>query len=162
MSFKEPSKKPELLSILQNLTRLVLLVAVLGVITAVQLTRPQVFSLEQYFPAKPEVTVLEEAAEDVEKIEGGIHMATGLVYDERFEIVRASCTACHSAKLITQNRMSRENWKKTIVWMQETQKLWDLGPNEDKILDYLAEHYAPKDFGRRKNLEVEEWYMLEL
>ena len=103
-----------------------------------------------------------KSTDAVEKIEGGIHVATGLVYDERFEIVRASCTACHSAKLITQNRMSRENWKKTIVWMQETQKLWDLGPNEDKILDYLAEYYAPKDFGRRKNLDIEEWYMLEL
>ncbi|QTN40025.1 monoheme cytochrome C [Cryomorphaceae bacterium] len=148
--------------ILQNLTRLVLLVGVLGVITAIQLTRPQSFSLDQYFPAQAEVATFEESTDAVEKIEEGIHVATGLVYDERFEIVRASCTACHSAKLITQNRMSRENWKKTIVWMQETQKLWDLGPNEDKILDYLAEYYAPKDFGRRKNLDIEEWYMLEL
>ena len=45
--------------------------------------------------------------------------------------------------------------------MQETQKLWDLGENEDIILDYLAEHYAPEDIGRRKNLENIEWYELD-
>ena len=96
-----------------------------------------------------------------EKIENGIHLATGLVFDDRFDIVRSSCTSCHSAKLITQNRMSRDNWEKTIRWMQETQKLWDLGPNEPMILDYLAEHYAPVSFGRRKNLEITEWYVIK-
>lgn len=48
-----------------------------------------------------------------------------------------------------------------IVWMQETQKLWDLGENEDKILDYLATYLGPEKKGRRAPLEVEEWYVIE-
>ena len=97
---------------------------------------------------------------DDEAVENGIHLATGMAYDENFEIVRANCTACHSAKLITQNRMSRDAWDETIQWMQETQKLWDLGPNHERILDYLEKNYAPNKVGRRQNLEIEEWYWI--
>jgi len=51
-----------------------------------------------------------------------------------------------------------------IRWMQETQNLPDLGEKEAPILDYLAEHYAPEDTGRRPNLDLAsiEWYILEL
>ncbi|MDF9798457.1 hypothetical protein OKW21_003720 [Catalinimonas alkaloidigena] len=90
-----------------------------------------------------------------------IDQATGLVVDEALPLVIGNCTGCHSAKLITQNRASREGWKSMIVWMQETQKLWDLGENEDQILDYLAEHYAAEQTGRRKNLQNIQWYDLE-
>lgn len=90
-----------------------------------------------------------------------IDQATGLVVDDALPIVAGNCTACHSAQLITQNRATREGWKSMIVWMQQTQNLWDLGENEDIILDYLAEHYAPEKAGRRKNLENIEWYNLE-
>lgn len=77
---------------------------------------------------------------------------TGLVVDGAFEIVKANCTACHSAALVTQNRMSRETWLETIRWMQEKQGLWPLMQNEVVILDYLEKHYSPTDSGRRKNL----------
>lgn len=99
-----------------------------------------------------------------ERVENGLHVATGLVYAEGFELVRGTCTACHSAKLITQNRATREGWEQMIRWMQKTQNLWDLGANEPIILDYLAAHYAPEEIGRRANLDVEaiEWYLLEL
>ncbi|MEK6478230.1 hypothetical protein WJR50_11865 [Catalinimonas sp. 4WD22] len=90
-----------------------------------------------------------------------IDQATGLVVDESLPLVVGNCTGCHSAKLITQNRASREGWKSMIVWMQETQKLWDLGENEDEILDYLAEHYAPEQQGRRENLQNIQWYDLK-
>lgn len=95
-------------------------------------------------------------------IENGIHIATGLAYDENFQLVRALCTSCHSAKLITQNRATREGWKDMIVWMQKTQKLPDLSTAEPIVLDYLAKHYAPEDIGRRSNLDMEsiEWYVL--
>lgn len=86
---------------------------------------------------------------------------TGLVVDDALPLVRGNCVGCHSAKLITQNRATREGWKSMIVWMQETQKLWDLGENEDEILDYLAKHYAPEQVGRRQNLKNVEWYDLE-
>jgi hypothetical protein len=74
---------------------------------------------------------------------------TGLVIGEHYEIVRAHCTACHSGKLVTQNRMTRENWLTTIRWMQKSQGLWPLGAQESKILDYLELHYSPIESSRR-------------
>ena len=47
----------------------------------------------------------------------GIHIASGMVYDENFDVVKATCTSCHSSKLIIQNRATREGWKDMIVWM---------------------------------------------
>ncbi len=75
-------------------------------------------------------------------------------------LVIANCTGCHSGKLVTQNRATREGWTNMIRWMQRTQNLKDLGEDEQKILDYLTENYAPTEQGRRANLEVEEWYDL--
>ena len=105
-----------------------------------------------------------KAEDDYDRIENGIHVMTGLKVDKGWQIVRGTCTACHSAKLVTQNRATREGWKKMIVWMQETQNLWDLGEQEDLILDYLAANYAPEEAGRRPNLDLAEveWYILEL
>lgn len=77
---------------------------------------------------------------------------SGFVIDTGFEIVKANCIACHSAALVTQNRMNRETWLETIRWMQKTQGLWPLAANEPIILDYLTKHYSPTDTGRRKNL----------
>ena len=74
---------------------------------------------------------------------------TGFVIGEHYEIVRAHCTACHSAKLVTQNRMTRENWLITIRWMQKSQGLWPLGAQQPKILDYLETHYSPLAISRR-------------
>jgi len=103
---------------------------------------------------------VEANKEDYDKVENGIHLATGFIDDEGMQATIQNCTACHSAKLVTQNRMSREGWKAAIVWMQETQNLWDLGVNEELILNYLSKNYAPTDKGRRQNLEVAEWYEL--
>lgn len=99
-------------------------------------------------------------AED-DRVVDGIHLATGLVVDSGFVQVKASCLACHSSRLITQNRADRAGWEKMIRWMQQTQNLWDLGPNEGIILDYLAKHYAPQNTGRRAPLTDIEWYVLE-
>ncbi|GAB3892738.1 hypothetical protein GCM10028803_05910 [Larkinella knui] len=89
--------------------------------------------------------------------------ATGLVVDERLNLVVAQCTACHSSKLILQNRFTRDGWKEKIRWMQRTQKLWDLGETEPVVLDYLVKYYGPeqKTFdGRRKPLPTVQWYKL--
>ncbi len=108
------------------------------------------------------------AADTVEtsgdRVVDGIHVATGLVYADGFEAVRKNCTGCHSGKLVTQNKATREGWEETIRWMQATQGLWNLGDSETQILDYLATHYAPEQTGRRSNLDVDaiEWYILEL
>ncbi|GAB3273092.1 hypothetical protein GCM10027347_45210 [Larkinella harenae] len=89
--------------------------------------------------------------------------STGLVADEHLTLVVAQCTACHSSKLILQNRFTRDGWKEKIRWMQRTQKLWDLGESEPVILDYLVKYYGPeqKAFdGRRRPLPPVSWYKL--
>lgn len=98
-----------------------------------------------------------------EPVENGIHLATGLIHAEGFELVRANCVGCHSAQLIVQNRNNREGWAQLIEWMQETQGLWDLGQQQDPILTYLSTHYAPQYQSRRPSLQLSEsdWYLLE-
>lgn len=98
---------------------------------------------------------------DLADVKDGIHTPTGLKADENFDLVISNCTPCHSAKLITQNRATREGWENTIVWMQETQNLWDLGDNKEKIISYLARNYAPDQQGRRRLLENIKWYELK-
>lgn len=93
-------------------------------------------------------------------VENGIDVESGLIVDEHYELVKGTCSACHSINLVTQNSATREGWKDLIVWMQKTQKLWDLGDNEVLILDYLEKNYAPKEQGRRAPLKDVEWYEL--
>ncbi|MFQ5451518.1 MAG: hypothetical protein ACE5E9_12895 [Nitrospinaceae bacterium] len=57
------------------------------------------------------------------------------------QLVEETCTACHSARIILQNRMTRKRWDETLTWMQEKQGLPELKPGVRKqILDYLAKH----------------------
>ena len=106
-----------------------------------------------------EYVVVEEIDED--KIENGIHVRTGLIDAEGLMEVVNNCTNCHSAKLVTQNRMNAERWAATIDWMQETQNLWDLGGNEEIIINYLVTNYPPQKKGRRQVLTNIDWYELE-
>jgi hypothetical protein len=102
------------------------------------------------------------AVADAPKIVDGKDVLTGLLAGEGLLEVKANCLSCHSAKLITQNRFTRAGWHAKIVWMQETQGLWDLGENEPFILDYLAEHYASEArASRRQPLTNIEWYELK-
>ena len=86
---------------------------------------------------------------------------TGLVLVSGYTAVKENCLRCHSPKLITAKRATREGWLSTIRWMQQTQGLGDLGSAEPVILDYLAKHYAPTQIGRRPALQNIEWYKLE-
>lgn len=107
--------------------------------------------------AAPVVTTVTSTSDTVD----GKDAATGLQAGEGLELVKANCLGCHSAKLVTQNRFTRAGWHAKIVWMQQTQGLWDLGENEPAILDYLAEHYAPETRARRRQpLTDIKWYKL--
>ncbi len=80
---------------------------------------------------------------------------TGLIIDEHWELVRAHCSACHSTRLVTQNRGDRDSWLSMIRWMQDSQGLWPFDPvTEAGILDYLAANYAPLETGRRPPLDA--------
>ena len=105
--------------------------------------------------------VAAQAEADWDLVENGIHVRTGLVEAQGLMETVNNCTNCHSAKLITQNRMSSERWAATIDWMQETQNLWDLGKNEEIIINYLVTNYPPAKKGRRQALINIEWYELE-
>ncbi len=76
--------------------------------------------------------------------------ATGLALAGDWKLVRDNCTACHSARLITQQGGSAAHWLKLIRWMQATQNLWQFQPQvEQKIIAYLARHYPPAAARRR-------------
>lgn len=82
---------------------------------------------------------------------------TGFVIAPGWETVRNNCTACHSAKLVTQNSGSREHWLSLIRWMQDKQGLWAFDANtEDTILAYLSSAYGPKEGARRPPLRAEQ------
>ena len=76
--------------------------------------------------------------------------ATGLKMTGDWELVRNNCVACHSPKLITQQRGTESNWLSIIRWMQATQNLWQFEPDtEARIVAYLAQNYPPEATRRR-------------
>jgi len=113
------------------------------------------------FNAKSETVAIVPVIEDEDRIDNGIHVRTGLIDAEGLMTVVNNCTNCHSSKLVTQNRMDSERWIATIKWMQETQNLWDLGGNQEVIVNYLVTNYPPIAKGRRAVLTDIEWYELE-
>jgi len=75
---------------------------------------------------------------------------TGLKMSDDWELVRNNCIACHSPKLITQQRGSKDQWLNMIRWMQAKQNLWQFDPDtESRIISYLANNYPPQDDRRR-------------
>ncbi|GGM97405.1 hypothetical protein GCM10010967_34000 [Dyadobacter beijingensis] len=87
---------------------------------------------------------------------------TGLIVDENLYMVKAQCTNCHSTKLISANRFTRDGWKQKIRWMQANHNLWELGDAEKPVLDYLEKNYSPTaSVARRAPLKDIKWYKLE-
>ena len=103
----------------------------------------------------------EEVVVDEDRIENGIHVRTGLKDGKGLMTVVNNCTNCNSAKLVTQNRMNAERWNETIKWMQEKQNLWQLGENQEIIVNYLVENYPVNQVGRRMTLSNIDWYELK-
>jgi len=69
--------------------------------------------------------------------------ATGFPEGPGRELVVQQCTACHSGRLVQQNRATREGWREILRWMQRSQNLWVLPPEtENRILAYLATHFG--------------------
>jgi len=81
---------------------------------------------------------------------------TGLIIADGWEKVRANCIACHSPRLITQQRGTATQWLSVIRWMQEKQNLWEFAPEvEATIVDYLATNYPPQADRRRAAIPPE-------
>ena len=154
-------KKPEidLLIMVRQLTVAILVVTImLFVAVTYYIIDPSISVFKQVDKNKV-AEVVDEEEDDL--IEDGIHVRTGLKEGEGLMLVVQNCTSCHSAKMIIQNRASKEGWKSMIKWTQATQNLWDLGTNEEKIIDYLATNYPPQKKGRRVRLKDIDWYELE-
>ncbi|MGO4921175.1 monoheme cytochrome C [Maribacter spongiicola] len=135
-------------------------VAIIGVIALIYFMVDP--SLSAFKGDEPDTEIVDIPVEDdFDKIENGIHLQTGFVDAPGMTETIQNCTNCHSSKLVIQNRMNAERWKSTIKWMQETQNLWDLGENEEVIINYLVTNYPSKKKGRREVLTDIEWYQLE-
>jgi hypothetical protein len=80
---------------------------------------------------------------------------TGLIVAPGLDEVKKTCTVCHAAMLITQNKADRDGWLEMIRWMQKNQGLRELEPELEKtILDYLSTNYGPTTTSRRPPLDV--------
>ena len=76
-----------------------------------------------------------------------------LADDTDRELIQAHCSACHSLRLVTNQRGDRATWQRLIRWMQATQNLWEFAPEtERRILDYLERNYPPEAWTRRAPL----------
>ena len=85
--------------------------------------------------------------------EPGIDPVSGLKMTGDWELVRASCSHCHSTQLVIGQRGSAEQWLTMIRWMQDKQNLHSFAPSvEQKIINYLAENYPPSASRRRAAL----------
>jgi hypothetical protein len=105
---------------------------------------------------KPQINNLVHADSTIK-----IDSTTGLKIAEGLDLVTAHCTGCHSSKLIVQFGSDKKGWLEKIRWMQQKQKLWDLGEAEPVILNYLANNYPAKiKLNRRNNLRIDTWYKL--
>lgn len=157
------NNKGNLLQIYRKLFALLRQVTALSVVVLIGLVAYLIIDARK---PEPEIQASEQIVEEFneeewDKIENGIHVRTGLIDAEGLMVVVSNCTSCHSAKLLTQNRMNAARWNETIKWMQETQGLWDLGGNQEIIVNYLVTNYPLKKKGRRMKLENIEWYELE-
>ncbi len=106
---------------------------------------------------------LEPTAENQRTKNDSTDAETGLALDKDLVLVKAHCTGCHSAKMITQIRLKRDEWQERIRWMQRNHKLWDLGESEKPVLAYLEKHYSPDKtaYSRREALRNIKWHRLE-
>ncbi|NAS10393.1 monoheme cytochrome C [Poritiphilus flavus] len=119
------------------------------------------YILSECEPKEESAVPVEQQEYSMDGVENGIHQRTGLIAAEGLNETIVNCTSCHSADLIIQNRLNRDSWASTIRWMQETQNLWDLGENEEIIINYLVTNYPATEKGRRENLKNVDWYKLE-
>ena len=60
------------------------------------------------------------------------------------EVVFYACNACHSIRLVTQQRLPLERWDQLLDWMVAEQGMAELTAEERRvILQYLATQYGP-------------------
>ena len=161
-SSSDPKKNSLFSGVSKSLAGIVAILIVLVSLILLLIFYPDFSGPDNAGNENPNAEQIRESNGTDEQIGDGKDEETGLIVSNGLELVKANCTNCHSSALIIQNRFTREGWHEKIVWMQETQGLWELGESESVILDYLAKNYAPEDpKGRRIPLSGIEWYELK-
>ncbi len=62
------------------------------------------------------------------------------------DLVATICAACHSLRMVTQQRLSRQRWDELIDWMVAEQGMAELDADTRRtVLDYLATHLGVDD-----------------
>ena len=80
-------------------------------------------------PAMPEVETSDEF--------GGLPVSEGV------DLTYYMCSACHSIRLVTQQRVTPERWDYLLDWMVEKQGMAPLPPDaRTVVLDYLTRHFS--------------------
>ncbi len=80
---------------------------------------------------------------------------TGMKMVGDWELVRASCIACHSPQLFLRQKGTLTTWTEIIYWMQRDGGLPPLTAEvETKILTYLTQNYGPGDSYRRSPIQA--------
>ena len=98
--------------------RLLLALIFLGCATALPMT-----------PARPGVTGLKP-----------VELPDGEGKDD----VEAYCGACHSLRLVTQQRLKHSDWEDVLVTMVKEHGMSELPPEDNTaVLGYLTKHYGP-------------------
>lgn len=58
--------------------------------------------------------------------------------------VEAYCSACHSLRLVLQQRLKRSDWEDVLVTMVKEHGMSEIAPDDRAlVLDYLSEHLTP-------------------
>ena len=78
-------------------------------------------------------------------------LETGLLKAGAWQEVRTHCGGCHSLSLVTSQQGDHALWRDTIRRMRETHHMHSLAAEtETRMLEYLAEHYAPATRSHRR------------
>ncbi len=62
------------------------------------------------------------------------------------DAVYFNCSACHSIRMVTQQRLNRERWDELMDWMVEESGMHPLQPwARKRIVNYLAAHFGEEE-----------------
>ena len=67
----------------------------------------------------------------------------GLPDTHGVDLVYGLCGACHSVRLVTQQKVTPERWDYLLDWMVAEQNMPELPPEDRQLVfDYLVRHYS--------------------
>ncbi len=67
----------------------------------------------------------------------------GLPRSQGYEETAAYCTACHSLRIVMQQRQTRDGWDYLLTWMRDKQGMAEPFPEDrELLLDYLTREFG--------------------